>query len=115
MEDPIEIRMRNILRDRGYKDIRYDVRLPAFSDTDERAAMVAYVGDAPQVLCFPIDGGVDDPKVREAASFQARALDPDRPARYVWISDGNTDYFRDVKTDVALASLPSADPDGRGS
>lgn len=106
-----EWHMDQTLRDHGYTDIRRDVRLTVFDDLDQKARLVAYKDDEPVVLCYPVNSGVDDVEVREAARFQALALDEKSPARIIWVSDGTDDYFQDIHRDVALSRLPDASSD----
>jgi hypothetical protein len=114
-EEPAIARMRQVLTDLGYDDVRLDVPLEglpqevADAETEpEKAAVVACTGDEPVILGYPVEvGAVDNPYVHEAAKTQALALEPAHPAAYVWVSDGVRDYFYDIARDAAVASLPA--------
>lgn len=107
-EDPVVEWMREVLTERGYTGIRSDYVLTRFPDTDESAALVAFEGDDPQVLCYPVnEGDVDNPWLQEAAKFQAGAIAPGKAAHCVWVSDGISSYVFDMVRDRVLASLPS--------
>jgi hypothetical protein len=106
-ENDVKDRMRNTLREHGYSDIRSQVPLAAFPDVNETASVVAFENNLPVVLCYPVDSGVDDISVREAARVQAMGINTEHPARVVWISDGNEDYYYDVAKNVAIPRLPS--------
>ena len=91
----------------GYADLRKDVPLMAFPDLDDMAALVAFDGHEPVVLCYPVDRGRSgDPILQEAAKFQASAIGPDQSAQFVWVSDGESDYFYDLGRDTAISKLP---------
>lgn len=98
----------------GYTDLRRDVPLMAFPDLDDRAALIAFDSSEPVVLCYPVDRGRSgDPILQEAAKFQASAIGPDQSAQFVWVSDGESDYFYDLGQGTAISRLP-ARADRRG-
>jgi hypothetical protein len=100
--------MHQVLKSLGY-EVRMNVPLAAFDDLEEKASLVAYDGEEPIVVCFPVSHGADDAAIREAARFQAHALDPKRPARFIWVGDETGDYFLDIGKDEAVSSLPARD------
>lgn len=100
--------MSSALKRLGYTDLRLDYRLTAISDRNDYAALIAFSGADPMVLCYPVSRGqVDDLAIREAALFHAGAVAPDKTARYVWVGDGASDYFYDSSTSTVLGSLPA--------
>lgn len=95
------------LKELGYDDLQSNVTLMAFPDLDDTAALVAFDGQAPVVLCYPVDRGrVGDPIPQEAAKFQAYGIGPGQPASFAWVSDGEADYIYDIGRDTALSKLP---------
>jgi len=102
--------MREKLAELGYDDLRPNYPLAAFPDMDETAALIAFDGDDPVVLCYPVDvGRVDDPVLQEAAKFQAGSVGTDQAAQFVWVSDGEADYFFDIGRGTAIPTLPAKD------
>ena len=86
---------------------RASVPLTAFPDLQDIAALIGFDGDEPVVLCYPVDvGQVVDAGQQEAAKFQASAVSSEQNAQYVWISDGETDYYYDMARETPFAVLP---------
>ena len=107
-ENLILKRMMARLTELGYADLRTDYPLPVVPDESEAAAMVAFDEGLPVVLCYPVDvSRVGDAILQEAAKFQAFSVDTQNPARFVWISDGDADYFFDIGRDTAIPKLPA--------
>jgi type I restriction enzyme M protein len=99
--------MREGLEALGY-DVRSDVSLTAFPDSQDVAALIGYDNDEPVVLCFPVASDqVADPVLQEAAKFQAGAVGSDQTAHYVWISDGVANYYYTMERETAIAALPA--------
>jgi len=110
LEHPALARMQETLTELGYEDQRSNYQLAAFPDMKETAALLTFDGDAPVVLCYPVDVGlVDDPGLQEAAKFQAGSVGPDQAAQFVWVSDGETDYLFDIGRGAAISALPARD------
>jgi type I restriction enzyme M protein len=108
IDNPVLARMHETLTDYGYLDLRAGYSLQAFPDMEEVAALIAFDDDEPVVLCYPVDTGcVDDPVLQEAAKFQAGSVGPDNTAHFVWVSDGQADYFFDMGRDIAISALPT--------
>lgn len=105
-QNPIVQRMQQTLAGLGYTDLRHDCPLAALPDAQEQAALVAFDGDTPLVLCYPAATSANSPQEREAARFQAAAISPDKTARFVWVSDGTANYYLDTERDIAIAALP---------
>lgn len=99
--------MEDVLRQQGYSDFREDYKLTGIPDLDEEAALVAFDGEDPAVLCYPVDDGeVDNPAYFEAAKFQAGVIAPGKVARVAWVSDGHSSYIFDMEQDRVLTRLP---------
>jgi hypothetical protein len=106
-KDSVVDYMRDKLKDRGYKDLRTDVELTGLPDLDDKAELVAYDGDRPLVLCYPVSSGdVDDAASQEAAIFQASAIAEGQTASLVWVSDGDDSYVYDMLAEKVLNKLP---------
>ncbi len=91
----------------GYHDLRPDYPLLPYLDMNEKAALVAFDDDDPVVLCYPVDNGkVQDSVFQEAAKFQACSIG-EQEAQFVWVSDGESDYFFDVGRETAISALPA--------
>jgi hypothetical protein len=100
-------RMRSVLRNLGYSDLRDDYPLTAVPSRADRAVLLAFDGADPAVLCYPVaPGEVGNPMIREAAMFQAGAVAPGVTSRYVWVSDGINDFFYDFHARLAIGELP---------
>jgi hypothetical protein len=100
--------MRATLLNLGYTDIRQNEPLTAIPQRADRAALLAYNGLVPAVLCYPVERGeVEDPMIREAALFQAGAVTASTTAHYVWVSDNVSDFFYDFSNSVVVSSLPA--------
>ncbi len=113
IEHPALLRMTSHLQELGYTDLRPEHPLRAFPDMEDIASLVAYDDSDPVVLCYPVDRGrIGDPILQEAAKFQASAIGPDQSAQFVWVSDGESDYFYDLGRDTAISKLPTR-PDWR--
>lgn len=96
--------MEKQLRALGYADLRFDCPLV---DIQEIAALAAFDGDDPVVVCYPVaDGRVEDPALQMAAQAQAYLIGA-QPAQFVWVSDGKVDYYFDVAAETTVASLPA--------
>lgn len=108
-EHPALSKMREVLTDLGYDDLRANYPLAVYADMKQKAALVAFEGDDPVVLCYPVDvGRVDDPVFQEAAKFQACTIvTGERTAQFVWVSDGVADYFFDIGRNTAIPTLPA--------
>ncbi|MCW3053205.1 MAG: hypothetical protein JWN14_2375, partial [Chthonomonadales bacterium] len=106
LQNPVVQRMQQALTELGYTDLRADCPLMAMPDTQEKAALVAFDGDTPLVLCYPAARSVNSPQEREAARFQAATISDAKSARFVWVSDGVSNYYLDTERDVAIAALP---------
>jgi len=107
--DPVIDWMRRVLTDHGYTDQREDVELTALPDIAETAALVAFEGGRPAVLCYPCDyGDVNDTALREAAMFEASAIAPGQEAQIVWVSDGTSSYIYDTHSQTVLSDIPQA-------
>ena len=110
LEHPALSQMRETLTELGYDDLRPNYRLAAFPDMEDTAALIAFDDDDLVVLCYPVDTGrVDDPVLQEAAKFQAGSVAPDQTAQFVWVSDGEADYFFDMGRNTAIPALPAKD------
>jgi type I restriction enzyme M protein len=107
-DHPALLRMRERLTELGYDDLRFDHPLEAFAEVQQdKAALVAFDGDAPVILCYPVEvGHVDDPILQEAAKFQACSVGQEE-AQFAWVSDGEADYFFDVGRETAISELPA--------
>jgi hypothetical protein len=102
--------MEETLQSRGYTDLREEYELTGVADLDEEAALVAFDGEAPLVLCYPVDEGeVENPAYHEAAKFQAGVIAPGKVASIAWISDGHASYVFDVLLDKVIPKLPRRD------
>jgi type I restriction enzyme M protein len=100
--------MADRLTESGYTDLRANCRLPVLLDEGETAALVAFDDGLPVVLCYPVDTGrVNDALLQEAAKVQAFSVDHQNPARFVWLSDGVTNYFFDIGRETAIPRLPA--------
>lgn len=107
LDHPALSRMREALTELGYDDLRSNYPLAAFPDMEDSAALIAFDGHDPAVLCYPVDvGRVDDPVLQEAAKFQAGSVGPDETAQFVWVSDGEANYFFDMGQNTAIPELP---------
>ena len=96
------------LTELGYTDLRTNYPLRAFPDMQETAALVAFDGDEPVVLCYPVEAGqVGDPRLQEAAKFQASAIGPTQSAPFFWVSDGEAHYCYDIGRAAALHTPPA--------
>lgn len=108
LEHPVLQQMRETLADLGYDDLRPGYPLAAFPDMEDMAALIAFDGGDPVVLCYPVDaGGVNDPVLQEAAKFQAGSVGPEQTAQFVWLSDGEANYFFDMGRNTAIPALPA--------
>jgi len=100
--------MKSALQRLGYTDIRDDYALTGIPSRNDRAALLAFDGQDPAVLCYPTNPGeVFDPMIREAALFQAGEVGLNQTAHYVWVSDGIDDFFYDFRGRVVIAQLPT--------
>jgi hypothetical protein len=104
--------MHRVLVERGYQNVRVNYPIAGFPDLDpgmdDVAALVAFDGDDPIVLGYPVDeGDVDNPWLQEAAKFQAGIVTSGKAARLVWVCDGISSYVFDIARDRLLPSLPS--------
>jgi len=107
-ENPIVKNMMARLMELGYTELRSNYPLPEVPDEGETAAVVAFDDGLPVVLCYPVDAGrVGDAILQEAAKFQAYSVDSQNPARFVWLGDGEADYFFDIGRDTAIPKLPA--------
>jgi len=102
--------MADVLRERGYQDLREDVELTGVPDLNEKAELIAFDGAEPLVLCYPVnDYEVENPSYHEAAKFQAGVVAPGKMARIAWVSDGHSNFIFDMTLDRVLARLPRKD------
>lgn len=107
-ENPLIKHMKTRLTELGYTEIRSNYPLSEVPDQGETAALVAFDNALPVVLCYPVDAGrVGDAILQEAAKFQAFSVDSQNPACFVWLSDGEADYFFDIGRDTAIPKLPA--------
>ena len=114
LDHPALSGMRKVLTELGYDDLRSNYLLAAFPDMEDPAALIAFDGHDPVVLCYPVDvGRVDDPVLQEAAKFQAGSVGPDKTAQFVWVSDGEGNYLFDMVRGAAIPALPTKE-DWRG-
>jgi hypothetical protein len=103
--------MKRTLQCLGYTDLRHNYPLTAIPERDDHAALIAFEGSEPVVLCYPVyRSEVGDPLIREAAFFQAGAVAINHTAHYVWVSDGVDDFFYDFRRSVVISELPSHKP-----
>lgn len=105
--NPVIAQMSARLNELDYQDLRYDYPLVASEGMAERAALVAFDDGIPVVLCYPVETGqTTNPALQEGAKFQAVVVQPGETARFVWLSDGASDYFFDTGQESALTHLP---------
>lgn len=108
LEHPALQSIHDALTELGYDDLRLNCPLTAFPDMEDIAALIAFDGGDPVVLCYPVDvGKVDDPVLQEAAKFQAGSVRPEQTAQFVWLSDGKANYFFDMGSSTAIPTLPT--------
>lgn len=108
--------MRRSLQSLGYRDVRNRVPLAEIPGEERWADLVAFTDNRATVLCYIAPkGAVEDPATREAAMFQAVAVDGEHSARFIWISDGDEDYFFDLRLQRVISELPHSDDVSKAS
>lgn len=107
--EPALQRMRETLEGLGYTDLRSPFTLMEIEPGKrEQAALVAFDGNEPVVLCHPVEEGeAEKPAVQDEAKFKAGIVMLDKVARYVWVSDGDFDIYFNMARESPVSDLPS--------
>jgi type I restriction enzyme M protein len=101
-------RMRQQLIELGYTQIVADLPLVEI-DTDNPAscALAALDGEEVVVYCHPVEPGLaQQVAIQDEGVFWSRLVQGDRIAFFVWISDGEFDYYFDNIKNTSIANLP---------
>ncbi len=101
-------RMEARLRELGYVEITRDLPLVSI-DPDQPAAgkLAALDGQEVVIFCYPVEAGLaHEVPVQDEGVFWSRLVAGDRIAHFVWVSDGEFDYYFDNNKNTSIAELP---------
>jgi type I restriction enzyme M protein len=103
---------RDQLKELGYKSIAEDFRLfdPLGDGTmDATAELAAFDGSEPVILfASAAKGEAAKAPVQDDAKFKAGlGAAQGKPFRFVWVWDGDNDFFFDLEKDAQIPSLPT--------
>ena len=101
-------RMRQKLVELGYTQIVEGLPLVEV-DTDNPAvcALAALDGEEVVVYCHPVESGLaQQVAIQDEGVFWSRLVQGERIAFFVWISDGEFDYYFDNIKNTSIANLP---------
>ena len=103
---------RDQLKDLGYKRIEEDFHLfdpLGDGSMDATAELAVLDGDEPVILfASAASGDASRPPVQDDAKFKAGlGAAKGKPFRFVWVWDGENDFFFDLEKDAQISALPN--------
>ncbi len=101
-------KMRARLQELGYSEVIENLELLTI-DPDEikSCPLVACDGEEVVIFCWPVDTGLAQyVAVQDDGVFWSRLIGDGRIAHFVWVSDGDVDYFFDNQRNTSIAELP---------
>lgn len=101
-------RMRQRLVELGFSQITEELPLVEIDPNNPTAcALAALDGDEVVVYCHPVESGLAQQVViQDEGVFWSRLVQGERIAFFVWVSDGEFDYFFDNNKNTSIAILP---------
>ena len=109
--EEIIARMKKHLQELGYSEIVEDLPLVQIdTDNPETGKLSVLDGEEVVIFCYPIDEGLAQKvAIQDEGVFWSRLVEGDRIAHFVWVSDGQFDYFFDNNKNTSIADLPEQD------
>ena len=101
-------KMKAKLEDLEYSEVVESLELLAI-DPDEikTCPLAACDGEDVVVFCWPVDAGLSQQvAIQDDGVFWSRLIGDGRIAHFVWVSDGDVDYFFDNQRNTSIAELP---------
>lgn len=97
--EDINARMKEHVQELGYTEIVEDLPLVQIDpDNPEIGKLAAIDGKDVVIFCYPVgDGLAQKVAIQDEGVFWSRLVEGDRIAQFVWVSDGEFDYFFDNK------------------
>lgn len=106
--DAVIERMYGRLKGLGYTEITEDLPLLEI-DPDQPATgkLAALDGDDVVIFCYPVGQGLaQEVAIQDEGKFYSCLIQGDRIAHFVWVSDGQFDYYFDHHKNTSVADLP---------
>ena len=109
--EDINARMKEHVQELGYTEIVEDLPLVQIDpDNPEIGKLAAIDGKDVVIFCYPVgDGLAQKVAIQDEGVFWSRLVEGDRIAQFVWVSDGEFDYFFDNNKNTSIAELPEQD------
>lgn len=101
-------RMRQRLVELGYSQLVDDVPLVEIDpDNPFACALACLDGEEVVIYCHPVETGLaQQVAIQDEGVFWSRLVQGERIAHFVWVSDGEFDYFFDNNKNTSIAELP---------
>ena len=101
-------RMRQRLIELGYSQLVEDLPLVEIDPDDPAScALAALDGEEVVIFCYPVDAGLaQQVAIQDEGVFWSRLVQGERIAHFVWVSDGEFDYYFDNNKNTSIAELP---------
>ena len=101
-------RMRIRLGDLGYTQLVENLPLVQIDpENPTNCALAAMDGEEVVIFCYPVETGfAQQIAVQDEGVFWSRLVHGERIAQFVWVSDGDFDYYFDNNKNTSIAELP---------
>lgn len=101
-------RMNQRLIELGYTQLIENLLLVEIDpDNPSSCALAALDGEEVVVFCYPVETGLaQQVAIQDEGVFWSRLVQGDRIAHFVWVSDGEFDYYFDNNKNTSVAELP---------
>ncbi|GIK36925.1 MAG: hypothetical protein BroJett011_07580 [Chloroflexota bacterium] len=109
--DTILEHMNRTLLDLGYTEIVEDLPLMEIDpEWPETCKLAALDGNEVVIFCHPVESGLAAKvAVQDEARYKSWMVSGGRIAHFVWVSDGEFDYYFDNNRNTSLSELPQKD------
>lgn len=101
-------RMCNRLTELGYDQLVENLPLVQIDpENPTNCALAAMDGEEVVIFCYPVETGfAQQIAVQDEGVFWSRLVHGERIAQFVWVSDGEFDYYFDNNKNTSIAELP---------
>lgn len=101
-------RMRQRLAELGYTQLVENLLLVQIDpDNPVDCALAALDSEEVVVFCYPVETGLaQQVAIQDEGVFWSRLVQGERIAHFVWVSDGEFDYYFDNNKNTSIAELP---------
>jgi type I restriction enzyme M protein len=110
IEDVLE-RMKSHLLELGYTEVVEDLPLVEIDpDQPAKGKLAALDGEEVVIFCYPVGEGLAQKvAIQDEGVFWSRLVQGDRIAHFVWVGDGEFDYYFANHKNSSISELPDKD------